>query len=317
MAHQDSDTHTLASESGDQTVIASPYGKPTPPSGPTSATASAGDLLAPQEIEYHYVDFDTSIPPLTHPAPADIPMPNLEEYTSPFEWSNTRKTAIMLWVVVFACFSSVAAGSYNAPMAELMEKWNVSHVVYELGVTLFCVGYAAAPMLLAPFSEITGRRWTLILCGIVFTSCTVATGGTHTFAGMLVARFFVGCGASVFSSLLGGIVSDMYPSEKSNIPMALFSSGAIFGIGFGPLVCGFIEARHSWRWVFYFQAIVEGVGTVYAFFFLKESRSSVLLSRKAATLNDWYEKLEKAGCVGVNLPIDPNHPKLGVRSARL
>jgi hypothetical protein len=33
--------------------------------------------------------------------------------------------------------------------------------------------------------------------------------------------------------------------------------------------------------------------------FFKESRASVLLSRKAKALNKWYEQLEQAGYYGV------------------
>lgn len=42
---------------------------------------------------------------------------------------------------------------------------------------------------------------------------------------MIVARFWTGVGSSVFSTMVGGVVSDLYHAEHRNTPMALFSGG--------------------------------------------------------------------------------------------
>lgn len=61
-----------------------------------------------------------------------------------------------------------AAGEMGPAAAELTEKWNISNVVYQLNITIFCIGFATAPMVLAPFSEINGRRPIFIASGILF-----------------------------------------------------------------------------------------------------------------------------------------------------
>lgn len=69
----------------------------------------------------------------------------------------------------------------------------------------------------------------------------------------------------------------------------------------GPLVSGFIAEKLSWRWIFWVQVITNGVLiTTFAFFF-KETRGSILLSRKAQRLNEWYEEREKLGYFGFNM----------------
>jgi MFS family permease len=65
--------------------------------------------------------------------------------------------------------SAYAAGEYTPPADELTAKWGVSRVVYNLGITLFCLGFGIAPMVLAPFSEINGRRPIFVSSGVVFT----------------------------------------------------------------------------------------------------------------------------------------------------
>jgi MFS family permease len=95
--------------------------------------------------------------------------------------------------------------------------------------------------------------------------------------------------------MVGGVVSDIYHTAERNKPMALFSGGALFGTGLGPLVCGFIAQNTSWRWIFYMQTIVDGLMVAVIILVFKETRGSVLLSRKARALNKWYDALEAAG----------------------
>ena len=83
--------------------------------------------------------------------------------------------------------------------------------------------------------------------------------------------------------------------EDRNTAMALFSGSAMFGTGLGPLVSGPIAQHLSWRWVFYLQTISCGLCILAVILFFKETRGSVLLSRKAKLLNAWYDEREKAG----------------------
>jgi len=161
----------------------------------------------------------------------------------------------------------------------------------------------------------------------------VACGGTHSFAGLCVARFFQGIGAcmlsgflfqyrgsnqslATFSTMVGGVISDIYHAEDRNTPMALFSGAALFGTGLAPLISSVIVSHTTWRWVYYSHAIATGIFVVIIFFFFKETRGSVLLSRKAQTLNTYYEKLEEAGHFGVILSSGEAGEEKSVRRIR-
>ena len=86
--------------------------------------------------------------------------------------------------------------------------------------------------------------------------------------------------------------------------MALFAGSALFGTGLGPLCSGFIAQHLSWRWVFYVQIIDGGLLILAVTIFFKETRGSVLLSRRAKLLNSWYEAREKVGLVGMEIVVD-------------
>jgi len=104
-------------------------------------------------------------------------------------------------------------------------------------------------------------------------------------------------------------VSDLYHKEDRNTPMALFSGAALFGTGLGPLVSGFIAQNTDWRWVFWVQVITCGLLITAVTLFFKETRGSILLSRKARTLNSWYEAREQVGYIGFDIANSPGSKK--------
>lgn len=114
---------------------------------------------------------------------------------------------------------------------------------------------------------------------------------------MLLARFFSGVGSSTYSSMVGGVLSDIYPSNERNTPMALFSCSALFGIGTGALASGFTTQYTTWRWIFYSQAIVDGVLVATFLLLFSETRVIVLLRRRAQQFN----AVLAAMCVGAVL----------------
>ncbi|EGZ69794.1 MFS general substrate transporter [Neurospora tetrasperma FGSC 2509] len=181
------------------------------------------------------------------------------------------------------------------------------------GISTFCLGFALAPMFLAPFSEMNGRQPVFVAAGIMFVIFQVVCGVVETLEGMLIARFFLGVGASVFSTMVGGVIADIWPTAERNTPMALFSGAVLCGTGLGPLVSAYMTERWGtdadgnieegngakWKWIFWHQVILGGALMVALMVFFKESRGSVLLSRKAKALNRWYEQLEEKGFYGV------------------
>jgi MFS family permease len=136
--------------------------------------------------------------------------------------------------------TAYSAGSYPPAIPELSHLFHVSEISLTLGLTTWCVGFAIAPMILAPFSELNGRRPVIVLSGILFAVCQLCCGLTRGFAGMLVSRFFVGVGAATYGAVLGGVIADVYVLEERNTPMAFFSGSVLFGTGTGPMLSGIL-----------------------------------------------------------------------------
>lgn len=260
-------------------------------------------------ITYHYLTFETPLPSPSSsnsaiPSAAAPPQPNLKKYISPFDWSESRKTFILTISCFTTASSAFTSGVYSPGVEQMAQEWGVSHVAVLVGITTFCFGFGIAPMILSPFSEINGRYPVFVGSGIMFVICSICCAITQSYAGMLLARLGVGVGSSVTSSMVGGVVSDLYHAKARNTPMALFAGFALIGTGLGPFVGGFIAQNTSWRWLFWVQTIICGIIMAAVALFFKETRGSIILSHKAACLNKWYEAREEAGHFGFDMPVE-------------
>ncbi|KFH41021.1 putative MFS-type transporter-like protein [Hapsidospora chrysogenum ATCC 11550] len=254
-------------------------------------------------ILYLYLTFDSDLPsPPRQPDAA--PPPNLGAYVSPLTWSSTRKNVTLALGSIATFLTAYCAGSYSPPSRLIARDLGSTHIVILVGISTFCVGFSLAPMVLAPVSEIWGRYPVFIVAGVVLVVFQAACALVTNAAGMLVCRFFVGAGASVFSSVVGGVLADLWDKEDRNTAMALFSGAVLVGTGAGPLVtAGMVSAMddgtQAWKWSFWHQAISNGLLLISLAVFFRETRASVLLSRKAKELNRWYMALEREGVYGV------------------
>ncbi|KAI1149780.1 major facilitator superfamily domain-containing protein [Nemania diffusa] len=260
------------------------------------------------EIKTLYLTFDTPLPAPNlvseRPWSGITASPDLSGYVDPMRWPAARKNVMVAISCIATLFTAYTAGAYSPPLGLITEELHTTREVALLGITTFCFGFAYAPMVLAPFSEINGRYPVFAIAGVFFVVFQAACGLVNTVPGILFARLLKGAGGSVFSTMVGGVISDMYDKEARNTPMALFSGAVLFGTGLGPLISSIIvqssePGSETWKWVFWHQVIVDFILMVAVIGLFKESRGSVVLSKKAKVLNKWYEELEAKGFVGV------------------
>ncbi|KAL4962997.1 major facilitator superfamily domain-containing protein [Aspergillus stella-maris] len=251
------------------------------------------------EVPRH-LTFESALPQPVHPNPS-IP-PDISKLNSPYNWSPFYKNLITYVSCIATLFASFAASCSSLGAEQMASEWGIGQVATLVGITMFCCGFAVGPMFLAPFSEVVGRKPVFVATAFLSLVCQVCCAVTRLYPGMLVARFFAGVGRSTFSTMVGGIIADIYTPTGRNTPMTLFSAGALFGTGLGPLVCGFIGQYTTWRWIFYIQIIIAGIITISVVLFFRETRSAVVLRQRAKASNAWYETLQDAGCKGLYFP---------------
>jgi multidrug resistance protein len=154
-----------------------------------------------------------------------------------------------------------------------------------LPTALYVLGIGSGPLVLAPVSEIYGRRPVYILSFACFTVLNVGCALSPNIAVLSTLRFFSGIAGSAGPSLSAGSIGDMFIVEQRGRPQALASFGPVFGPVLGGVIGGFIVYHTTgWRWLLWTVAIAAGTVTIAATIFLRETYGPFLLEKKARAL---------------------------------
>lgn len=131
----------------------------------------------------------------------------------------------------------------------------------ELGsfvVSVYVLGYAFGPLLIAPLSELYGRLYLYHACNVLFVIFTVACAVSSNLNMLIGFRFLAGCAGSAPLTIGGGTIADLIPQEKRGGAMSIWAMGSLIGPVIGPVVGGFLSQAKGWRWVFWILAIAVG-----------------------------------------------------------
>jgi multidrug resistance protein len=122
--------------------------------------------------------------------------------------------------------------------------------VIAMTVSLYVLGFALGPLILAPLSEIYGRLPIYHACNLIYIAFTTGCAFSTNVNMFLAFRFIAGCAASGPMSVGGGTIADLTAPEDRGKAMALFTMGPLLGPVIGPIVGGFVSETIGWRWTF-------------------------------------------------------------------
>lgn len=194
-----------------------------------------------------------------------------------------------LFASILACSGtfivSLTSAIYAPGLESASAHFGVSSEVGQLGTTLYVLGFASGPVLWAPASELSGRKWPLtfaILLGGIFTIGSAVAKDIQT---LIICRFFAGlCGASQLT-VVPGVLADVYDNTYRGMAISLYALTVFVGPFTGPFTGGFITASYlGWRWNLYLPAILSFANGALSVFFLDETYPPCLLIAKAARL---------------------------------
>lgn len=123
-------------------------------------------------------------------------------------------------------------------------------------ISVFVLGFAFGPLVIAPLSETISRVPVYHVCNILFFDFTVLCAVSKSMAMLIVFRFLAGFAGVAPITCGGGTIVDLMPPERRGVTMSLWSLGPLFGPIIGPIAGGFLVEAKGWRWVFWVIAIV-------------------------------------------------------------
>ncbi|GAA5918369.1 hypothetical protein JCM1841_002191 [Sporobolomyces salmonicolor] len=203
---------------------------------------------------------------------------------NPFNWSSRRKWQTCLIACVFTLVVAYCGTAFAMGNESMMADLHCSREVATLGLSVFPLGFGLGPLFTAPLSEAYGRYPMYFISCLVYLIFFIPIAYGQNIQTVVVSRFIAGVAASTGSTLVGGTVADLFEAANRGLPMSIFSICAFAGTGLGPAVSGYIELKKGWRWIEWVQMMVAGVLAVGIIFFTRETRGSVILSKRAKKL---------------------------------
>ncbi|KAL6251685.1 hypothetical protein RBB50_001895 [Rhinocladiella similis] len=154
-----------------------------------------------------------------------------------------------------------------------MAEFNINQTRALLPGTVYLVGLAFGPLIMAPLSEFVGRRWLYFATSSSIVAFAAGSGAAQNFATLLSCRFLCGFFGSAGVAIGAGTILDLWGmAEAGGLARLLFILGPFLGPTLGPLVGAYVMHDHhgDWRWTQWVVALI-GAPIWILILFMKET----------------------------------------------
>ncbi|WYZ36996.1 hypothetical protein EsH8_II_000502 [Colletotrichum jinshuiense] len=213
--------------------------------------------------------------------------PNIVDWDGPDDPQNPQNWPMkMKWINVGLISMLTFGSSMFAPgIPKIMVEFNeTSATTATFVVSVYVLGFAFGPLLVAPMSEVLGRSLLYNWGNVLFTGFTVGSALAKNMPMLMAFRFLMGLAGSVPITIGSGSIADLMPIELRGRAMSAWALGPLLGPCIGPVAGGYLIKAAGWRWVYWLVTIVGGIFIPISFLFMKETYAPVLLERKVARL---------------------------------
>ena len=185
---------------------------------------------------------------------------DFDEGESPQDWSMAKKSMVIFFMSFSTLVVVMYSTSYTAGIPGMMITFDVKNKTnLVLGLTTYLAGLALGSVILAPLSEMYGRRPVYLIAVAMFTVLIIPCGLAQNLATVLAVRFFGAFAGAAMISNAPGTVSDIVSDDYRALAFSVWSIGPMNGPVVGPLVGGFVFQYLGWRWTNWVVTIGSGV----------------------------------------------------------
>lgn len=182
-------------------------------------------------------------------------------------------------------------------------------------------GMMAGAMLLAPVSDIIGRRKIIIMSVTLVGVSILFTANATTLTEFILLRFISGVGAGAMLASQAALTAEYSPEKYRAFSVAAVTSGYPLGAMMTSVVAGFIMPEYGWRGMFWFGGGLTLLMGAVAWLFIPESLKYLFERHPANALervNKILSKLKKDTLAALpKIAVAQKSQKAGVASTML
>ncbi|KAK5685203.1 hypothetical protein LTS10_003280 [Elasticomyces elasticus] len=208
---------------------------------------------------------------------------NPQEWKTSYKWGIVMLQAFMAFTVTFTCISLVPVANNIVADLDGSSGKRSSSTASVLLVTIWELGEAAGPLLIAPLSEVYGRAPVFNLANGLFIAFTAMGALSQSTSLLIFTRFLTGC--AVASNVLNpAIIGDMFPTKTRGSAMSIVMLAPLIGGAVGPAVAGFVAQTTGWRQIMWMSLGLATVAELLFLLLLRETYKPAILRKRAHEL---------------------------------
>lgn len=166
----------------------------------------------------------------------------------PRNWSMAYRSMIIFFISYSTLTVVMYSTSYTSAIPGIMSSFGISNqTIPVLGITTYMIGLSLGSVVLAPLSEMYGRRPIYLVAMAMFCLLSLPCALAPNLEAILITRFFGAIAGSALISNSPGTVNDIVTEEYRAMAFSLWSIGPMNGPVVGPLVGGFVYEYLGWR----------------------------------------------------------------------
>ncbi|KAJ9115370.1 hypothetical protein QFC24_006985 [Naganishia onofrii] len=203
--------------------------------------------------------------------------------------------------------------AYTSSLDGIVETFSVTRIVATMGLTVFLLGMAIGSVVVAPLSEMYGRRPIYLISTVIFVVLLLPTALAQNYPSILIPRLLSGISASALVTNSPGTVNDLVNDKYRALAFSIWAIGPMNGPVVGPIIGGFVYQYLGWRWISWIVLILTGIATI-LIFLSKETYAPAILrgmadrKRKETGDSRWWCRYDEKKQFWTSLKLNLGRP---------
>ncbi|TDZ25311.1 putative transporter [Colletotrichum orbiculare MAFF 240422] len=227
-------------------------------------------------------------PDYRHRPSADLSSSELDnrETFDPILWTARKRWTHIFVVAFITCVTPLASAVYTPALDQVIHDFGIEDdpSLAHLTVSAYVLGFSAGPLLIAPLSEVLGKKPVYQASNVLLLLCNLCCLFAPSAQWLIAFRFLAGCaGASPITQGSGTVTDVMKKSERARA-LSVMAFGSVCSPSIGSAVGGAIAQAWGWRGCFAFLVLMCTISVFLTQWLMCETYLPVL-RRKNYALN--------------------------------